>query len=229
MEIARKVAVVLFIILVPVFLITSSVRWVINFPGLYSYGFDKYSIPEYTGIQRDDLLDAGAEIRDYFSNDEERLIIRTFVLGVMVESLYNQREITHMRDVKDLVKNVYRLQEIIGLYLLAFAAVGFYMSRRRFADSLLRVVSRGGAVTLGLVVAVGLLSLVAFNQLFLLFHLVSFSNDFWQLDPRRDYLIAMFPQDFFFDATILIALSTIVMALLFAFAPRLVRRWVSFN
>ncbi|MCH8870389.1 MAG: hypothetical protein IIC85_11810, partial [Chloroflexi bacterium] len=49
MEIARKTAVVLFIVLVPVFLITTSVRLVINFPGLYSYGFEKYNIPEYTG------------------------------------------------------------------------------------------------------------------------------------------------------------------------------------
>ena len=226
MEIARKTAVVIFIALVPVFLITTSVRWVINFPGLYSYGFDKYSIPDYTGIQRDDLLKAGADLRDYFNNDDEELIIRTFVLGVLVESLYNQREISHMKDVKDLVRNVYRVQEVIGVYLLAFAAVGFYLSRRRFVDTFLRVVGRGGVVTLSLVVFVGLLSLVAFNQLFLLFHLVSFSNDFWQLDPRRDYLIAMFPQNFFFDATMLIAVSTIVLALLFAFAPRLVRRWV---
>ena len=226
MEIARKVAVVLFISLVPIFLITTSVRWVINFPGLYSYGFDKYNIPDYTGIQRDDLLDAGGQLRDYFNNDEELLIIRTFVLGVLVESLYNQREIAHMRDVKDLVRNVYRVQEVIGLYLLIFAAVGFYVSRRRFVDTLLWVVSRGGIVTLSLVVLVGLLSLVAFNRLFLLFHLVSFSNDFWQLDPRRDYLIAMFPQGFFFDATMLIALSTIVLALLLAFAPKIFRRWV---
>lgn len=226
MEIARKAAVVLFIVLVPVFLITTSVRWVINFPGLYSYGFDKYSIPDYTGIQRDDLIDAGAQLREYFNNDEELLIIRTFVLGVLVESLYNQREIDHMKDVKDLVRNVYRVQEVTGLYLLAFAAVGFYKARRKFTESLSRVLSRGGVVTLGLVVFVGLLSTVAFNQLFLLFHLVSFSNDFWQLDPRRDYLIAMFPQNFFFDATMLIAVSTIVLALLFAFLPRLTRRWL---
>lgn len=226
MEIARKVAVILFIALVPIFLITTSVRWVINFPGLYSYGFDKYSIPDYTGIQRDDLLDVGAEVRDYFRNDEERLVIRTFVRSVMVESLYNDREIAHMRDVKDLVRNVYRVQEIIFLYFLVYAGVGFYLSRRRFTETMLQVISRGGVVTLSLVVAVGLLSVVAFNQLFLLFHLVSFSNDFWQLDPRRDYLIAMFPQNFFFDATMLIALSTIVLALLFAFVPRLIRRWV---
>jgi integral membrane protein (TIGR01906 family) len=226
MEIARKVAVILFIALVPIFMITTSVRWVINFPGLYSYGFDKYNIPDYTGIQRDDLLDAAAQLRDYFNNDDEDIVIRTFVLGVLRENLYNQREIDHMRDVKVLVNNVYRVQEVIGLYFLVFAAVGFYISRRRFTEALLRVISRGGKVTLSLVVVIGLLSSVAFNQLFLLFHLVSFSNDFWQLDPGRDYLIAMFPQNFFFDATMLIALSTVALALILAFGPRPLRRWL---
>ena len=209
MEIARKVAVILFIALVPIFLITTSVRWVISFPSLYSYGFDKYNISHYTGIERDDLLDAAAQLRDYFNNDDEDIVIRTFVLGVLRENLYNQREIDHMRDVKVLVNNVYRVQEVIGLYFLVFAALGFFISRRRFIEALLRVISRGGKVTLALVVVIGLLSAVAFNQLFMLFHLVSFSNDFWQLDPRTDYLVRIFPDAFWLDATVWVAVRTI--------------------
>lgn len=224
-RIAWKVGAVLFIALVPILLIATSARWVINFPGLYSYGFDKYNIPAYTGIERDDLIDSAAQLRDYFNNDQVFLYIRTFVRGVLTESLYNQREIDHMKDVKDLVKGVYRVQEVILLYMVAFVAVGFYFRRKEFWPSLGRYVSRGGIVTLALVVVVGLLSLVAFQQLFLLFHLVSFSNDFWLLDPRTDYLIAMFPQNFFFDATMLIAFSTIVGAIIFAAAPPLIRRW----
>ena len=200
-RIAWKVGAVLFVALVPILLIATSARWVISFPGLYSYGFDKYNIPAFTGIERDDLIDSAAQLRAYFTNDEEFLYIRTFVRGVLTESLYNQREIDHMKDVKALVKNVNRVQELILLYMVAFAAVGFYFQRREFWPRLGRYISRGGLTTLALVVVAGLLSLVAFQQLFLLFHLVSFSNDFWLLDPRTDYLIAMFPEAFFFDAT----------------------------
>ena len=75
-------------------------------------------------------------------------------------------------------------------------------------------------MTLGLVALVGLGSLVGFDRLFLAFHLVSFSNDLWQLDPRRDYLIAMFPQGFFFDATMLIALAVVVEAAVLVIVPR---------
>ena len=222
-RIARIVAAVIFVALMPLLLITSSVRFVINLPALYSYGFDRYDIAEYTRIERTDLIAAGAQIRDYFNNDEENLIIRTYVGGVLVESLYNEREIHHMRDVKALVRGVYLVQMLVLLYIAAYIAVGFWLRRAEFWGTLGRDVSGGGKLTLGLVITVGLLALVGFNRLFLLFHLISFSNDFWMLDPRRDYLIAMFPQGFFFDATMLIAFCTIAAAAVLVAAPRIVR------
>jgi len=219
----RIIAAALFTMLVPLLLITSSVRFVINLPALYSYGFDRYEIAEYTRIERADLIEAGKQIRDYFNNDERDLIIRTYVGGVLVESLYNEREIHHMRDVKALVRGVYLVQMLIVLYMAFYVVIGFWLRRADFWETLGGDVSRGGKLTLVLVVVVGLFALVAFNQLFLLFHLISFSNDFWMLDPRRDYLIAMFPQGFFFDATMLIAFCTIAAAAVLVALPRIVR------
>jgi len=224
-KILRNAAITLFVIAVPIFLITSNVRWVISAPLLYSYGFDKYDIPAYTGIERGELLSAAGQIRDYFSDGEEFLTIRVFVRGILVENLYNSREILHMKDVKSLVKGVYRIQELTGVYLLAFVVVGLYLRRRQFLPSLARYVGMGGGATLGLAVLAGLGALIGFERLFLLFHLVSFSNDLWQLDPRTDYLIAMFPEGFFLDATMWIAGSTIIEALLLAAVPFALLRW----
>ena len=150
-RIARIIAAVIFVALVPVLLITSSVRFVINLPALYSYGFDKYGIAEYTRIERADLIAAGAKIRDYFNNDEEDLIIRTYVGGVLVESLYNEREIHHMRDVKALVRGVYLVQMLALLYIAVYIAVGFWLRRGDFWETLGRDVSGGGKLTLALV------------------------------------------------------------------------------
>ena len=219
MHILKIAAVVLFVAAVPVFLIATTVRLVINSPALYSYGFDKYNIVAYTGIERPELLSAARQIRDYFSNDEELLIIPVTIRGVQYESLFNQREIIHMRDVKGLVRGVYLVQMLSGLYLLGFIAVGIYFWRRSFWPMLARFVSWAGFLTLGIIAIVGVGSLAGFDRLFLAFHLISFSNDFWLLDPSRDYLIAMFPEGFFLDATIWIAGSTIVEALLITAVP----------
>ena len=87
-----------------------------------------------------------------------------------------------------------------------------------------RYLGLGGVVTLGLVLIVGLGALVGFDRLFLAFHLVSFSNDLWQLDPSRDYLLVMFPEGFFFDATMWIAASTVVEAIVLSL-PTLYFLW----
>ena len=124
-----------------------------------------------------------------------------------------------MRDVKGLVKGVYRVSEISALYLLLFIAGGFALRRRAFLPTLGRLLRWSGGITLGLVLLVGLGSLVGFDRLFLAFHLISFSNNLWQLDPRRDYLIAMFPQGFFLDATLLIAFAIIIQSAALVVVP----------
>lgn len=217
----RPVAIALFIVLVPVFLITANVRLVINLPALYSYGYDRYEdeITRYMNIERDDYIDGGRQIRDYFNNDAEELDVRVVVGGVL-RSIYSEREVLHMSDVKDLVRGVYRLGELSALYLFAFAVAGmFFEPWRRSLHRTAWHMAMGGAVTLGLVVLVGLGALAGFERLFLAFHEVSFSNDLWQLNPRTDYLIAMFPEGFFFDATILIAVLIIVQSTVLV-APR---------
>ena len=51
-----------------------------------------------------------------------------------------------------------------------------------------------------------------FDQLFLQFHLLSFANELWQLDPTRDYLIMLFPRSFWYDAAVLCAAITAALA-----------------
>ena len=214
---------VVFVAFVPMLLITTNARLVINFPGLYSYGFDRYDIPRRTGIERAELIDAGRQIRTYFNDDTELLDVRVFVGGTR-RSIYGEREVLHMRDVKGLVRGVYAAQYIAAAYMAVFLAVCAWLLRREALALAVRLLSYGGLVTLGLAALVGLGSLVGFDRLFLAFHLVSFSNDLWQLDPRRHMLLAMFPQGFFFDATMLIALLTVVEAGILAFAGWLQRR-----
>ena len=52
--------------------------------------------------------------------------------------------------------------------------------------------------------------LVGFDQLFLTFHMLSFSNDFWRLDPATDRLVQMFPQGFWFDVSIGVGVLTVL-------------------
>ena len=78
--------------------------------------------------------------------------------------------------------------------------------------------------------AVGLVSLASFQQLFLLFHQLSFANDLWILNPHTDYLLILFPGGFWFDATMRVALTSILGAVLLLCVGAVVlwyRKWAA--
>ncbi len=202
-----------FIVAVPLCLITASVTWAFNSPGLYEDGFDKYQISLTSGITPADLRQVGTDLRGYFNSTDEPLNVSTRILGTERE-LFNPTEIAHMRDVKRLVWGVYGLGAASAVYLLATLIVGFGRRRRGFVGILAPRLAWGGGLTLVLLLAFGLLAATGFDTLFLRFHQFSFANDFWQLDPRTDYLVRLFPQDFWFDATMWVALRAITGALI---------------
>ena len=213
---ATKGLALLFILAVPIFLITASVTWAVNDLRLYSYGFDQYKVSAVTGIEKEGLMEVTRDIRAYFNSRQEPLAVRAEVFG-QEKALFNPREVVHMRDVKHLIWGVYAVGAVTGAYLLGIASIGLIWKRNQFVPLLCPWVLWGGGVTVGMVVVVGLISLVAFDALFLLFHQLSFANDFWRLE-KTDYLIMMFPQGFWFDATLFVALASIGQALVLSAA-----------
>ncbi|MEC7835757.1 MAG: TIGR01906 family membrane protein [Chloroflexota bacterium] len=213
----------LFFVCVPAFLITTNVRLVLNSEMLYDYGFNKYKIEKYTGIEYEQLQNAGQQIRDYFNNDEDKITISISLHGKMVSNLFNEKEVLHMYDVKQLVKMVYSIQLYSAILIVFACLLVFIDSSTKWKKTIPRYFMKGGLLTFSLVLFVALLALVGFDRLFLYFHLVSFSNDLWILDPRHDYLIAMFPQRFFFDCTVAIAVLTLLEGAFFGLLPGLLR------
>ena len=204
---------ILFIVVVPLFLVTSSISWAFNSPGLYNDGFEKYSISRISGITDADLRQVGADIRHYINSDDEPLVVTTRIFGEK-HDLFNNREISHMKDVKQLVRGVYVLALVSAAYLAAMIVVGFSWQKVRFVPTLAKRLTWGGGLTLILIVVFGIAALVGFDSVFLKFHQLSFANDLWQLDPRTDYLVRIFPQDFWFDATMWVSLRVIAGALI---------------
>ncbi len=92
--------------------------------------------------------------------------------------------------------------------LIGYAVGSLFWSRRRYRRYWPGALVGGGSLTLALMLALGLWALVDFGQLLLQFHLLSFANEFWQLDPTHDYLIMLFPEGFFYDATLICAGAT---------------------
>jgi integral membrane protein (TIGR01906 family) len=201
----------LFIICLPVLLLTASVSGAVNSLWLYKYGFDKYGVSQTTGLEQSELEKAATGLIDYFNSADETISLTVMKDGVPL-TLFSEREVAHLWDVRGLIRLVYWLFLGTLIYALVYVGIGLFwwQDRRRLAWGLVG----GGCLTLILMVALGLGTLFNFDRLFLQFHLISFANELWMLDPTTDYLIRLFPRGFWYDASLFCALATAVGAVI---------------
>jgi len=197
----------LFMLCLPVLLLSASIGWAVNSLWLYKYGFEKYNVSQTTGLAEEELEKAATGLISYFNSGDEYIEL-TVVKDDKPFELFNQWEVIHLKDVKGLIWLDYWLLLGTLIYVLAYAGVCLFWQKGRYRQRLVWRVIGGSGITLALMLALGLGTLLNFDQLFLQFHLISFTNELWQLDPARDYLIMLFPQGFWYDAAIFCALAT---------------------
>jgi len=201
----------LFVLAWPILLMSTTITWIANQPRFYSIGFERHGVSAATGIQPTELDRIARETVDYFNSKTEYLDIKIVRQGQVVD-LFNRRELVHMKDVKGLVRFGYSLQWISLLYTTIFASAGLFWRKGKRRRTVYKLVLGGCLATLFVMAGIGAMVLFDFDRFFLSFHLLSFSNDFWQLDPARDYLIRLFPEGFFFDASLLIGAAVVLEA-----------------
>lgn len=200
---------VVYTVLLPIFLIATNVVYITDSDWLYTYNWWRNGVSERTGLQVSELDAAADQIKDYFANDAERLDVRVNTSRGIV-SLFDEREVLHMIDVKDLMRYVAAVSVWSGVALLLCATLGLLIRRREFFASMSRWL-RWCALVWGLIIAaVVVIAIIDFTWIFTQFHLLSFANDLWQLDPFRHYLLLLFPERFFLEATLFIALLTVI-------------------
>ena len=209
MRILGIIAKWLFILCLPLLLLTASLGWTINSLWLYKYGFEKYNVSQTTGLAEVELEKAAKGLISYFNSNKEYINLTVLKDGSPFE-LFNQREVIHLKDVKGLIWLDYWVLLGTLIYALGYAGVSLLWQKGRYRRQLAWGGVGGSSATLALMLALGLGMLTGFDQLFLQFHLISFTNELWQLDQSKDYLIMLFPQGFWLDATLFFAIATVV-------------------
>jgi len=191
----------LFMLCVPILLLTASLAGASNSLWLYNYGAERYDVSQ-------KLADAGLELTDseikqvyaeligYFNSDEENVNI------ALVN--FTDEEKIHFRDVKGLIWLDYWLLLGTLIYILAYAGVSLFWWKDR--RGLARGLVGGGGLTLAMMLALVLAGTASgFGPLFRNFHLAFFSNIHWSAEG---YMLKLFQEDFFRDAALFVALAT---------------------
>jgi len=203
---------VLFMVCLSILLVTATIAFEFNSLWLYKDGFQKYNVSQTTGLAEVELEKAATGLISYFNSDEEYISLTVVKDGKPFE-LFNQREVAHLKDVKELIRLNHRLLLGMAIYVGAYAGISLFWRRKRYWRRLAWGMVGGSGITLGMMLALGIgATVLDFGQLFTQFHFLAFTNELWMLDPTTDYLIMLFPEGFWYDAAMLFAKITIGVA-----------------
>lgn len=173
-------------------------------PGYYEKEYTKYGVAQDVSMEMEDLLYVTGEMMAYLRGNREDLHVET-VVGGQQREFFNQREILHMEDVRNLFLAALVIRRVC-LILMAAILVVLFLTKARIQQVLPRMFQAGTLLFTIITAGLALLFSTDFTKYFTLFHKIFFTNDLWLLDPRTDLLINIVPEPFFVDTALRIAI-----------------------
>lgn len=190
----------------PVLLVLIAVRLVMS-PLFLQFEYNRADFPDDPfGFTREDRFTYAPYALDYLTNGAgiEYLGDLQFPDG---SPLYNANELRHMYDVK--VVTQFAFGAALALGVVAIGA-GYVLRRR---GRLVNALFWGAVLTLAIVAAIIIVAVVNWEFFFVTFHQLFFQSGTWYF-PTSDTLIRLFPEQFWFDAALVIGGITVLTALI---------------
>lgn len=173
--------------------------------------------PDRYGFTPDERLSLAESTLDYLRApgpvEDAIVILEKLRIPGSDESLYNEREIGHMLDVKRLTDIFARA--IWPLAVIVIAGLLFLLARAERRAEGYRAIRLGGLLTTGALLTIIVLIGLAWNFVFTQFHEVLFPPDTWTF-YYTDSLIRLFPERFWFDFGLLWTGAVFIEGLLLA-------------
>ena len=181
----------------------------INTDSFYKFEFNKNNTALKTGINENDLFLVVDNIQDFFKEKSNEKINMVVYISGIKKNLFNSKEIQHMIDVKNLILNIKLFNYLLWFTALILLLIKISLSKEKKLISLLSITRSYFIYSVAILISTLILIALSFRWIFYFFHIISFDNNLWILDPRTDYLIKIFEEVFFMDATIFIGILTL--------------------
>ncbi|MEO8458561.1 MAG: TIGR01906 family membrane protein [Chloroflexota bacterium] len=195
----RTIVVAIFVLALPLALITTTIRVVISEQAVYDYAVKDYGAELHSGIPQTQLIAANHLIHDYLVNgDAGPLAPQITNSDGTTAPLFSAKETAHMADVRSLVQLMFRVQMLAVALVLSLAVVliALWPTRVLAAAALY-----SGLVMTSIIGIVGVLAMTGFDAAWSQFHQIAFTNNLWELNPLTDHLIQMYPEAFWQDVS----------------------------
>lgn len=206
--VAPRVMQVLLAVCFPVILLVLAVRAVTSPLFLWA----EYNRPGFPGdgygFNIDDRMTYGSYAVDYLGNWSGPRYLGELV-NRSGEKLFKAGEVSHMADVKTVMLSSFAAGTLLGIVSL----VAILYLRRRSTGGVRRGLFAGSIATLVIIIGLGVLAVLGWEQFFTEFHQIFFANGTWTFS-LQDTLIRLFPAQFWSDAGIAIGALVLLASLL---------------
>jgi integral membrane protein (TIGR01906 family) len=147
------------------------------------------------------------KVKEY--NKEEILALDNLVNylnnnGDLNNNYFNQREIYHMQDVKDILN---RVRIILTLSIISAIILNYKLNKKQIRASLIK----GSIISIIFTFLISVISLLSFGKFFSIFHNIFFKAGTW-LFSNTDMLIRLFPLEFFLWILLRILLINLIIS-----------------
>ena len=232
-NLVNKSIIIFLTIAVPILLAVTSIRLVMSYQFIqFEYQRSDFPIDTY-GFTTEDRLKYFHHPIDYLLNGEDISFLEQLRLPAEVCwqpppnatdcPMYEEAALRHMVDVKVITEITYLTAFIIFLITLSIFGLSYRNTISR--STIRRGLTYGATLTLGIIVVIVTLAVTAWDFFFDKFHELLFEEGTWRF-AFSDTLIRLYPEKFWFDASITIGIFTTIGAIIIV---ALVWRWSKYN
>ncbi len=216
MRITHTILSWIFVLIIPLMLISTVARVEMQYLPFYQYQYEKNYISEITGFSNEELMLITRHLIQFFNNKVESAQLVVEKDGKPFY-LFHDYEIEHLDDVKALFHSVFQVLIITLFYSISYLIFTMISRNKNRWYYFWKGSRNGNILTLVLLIALGAAVFLGFSNIFIKFHYLVFGDPAsspWILDARTDYLIMMYPLNFWKDAAVL-GIAVIIIASLF--------------
>ncbi|SNX54574.1 TIGR01906 family membrane protein [Thermoanaerobacterium sp. RBIITD] len=217
MRILNKIVPIFMVIFLFIFIMLSNLQYMAFNSDFYYMEFSKYNITNVTGMDKYQLSKVATRIQDYLSGKVDSLQTNAVIYG-QNQNVFNERELKHMKDVRELFKRGFFIKNIV-IFLFVLSIFFLYFSKK----DTFNIIYHGMLWIIGIIIVATIIVSLDFNRWFTYFHLIFFNNDLWELDITKDRLIQMLPEGFFSDISYFTIRNSVIVFLIIGFISYLLK------
>jgi len=180
----RRFILILILIFLPLYLLLKITEQNAFNKNFYVKSYEKNGVVDISNRTLEELDTITEDLFIYIKDKGDEKVLKPY---------FNDMEIEHMKDVKELFRKGYILKYLS--LIISIIALFFSIKNKKWLIE--EGVFKGIFIWWGLMALLFLFTLFDFNKYFTYFHLIFFDNDLWLLDPNTDLLIQMLPEEFF--------------------------------